>query len=118
MLGFSIGDSPQRSAKTDADTMLRIFARPIEASVGERELGRADGKLRITIETLQSMGRKEFLRHPVRNFRRAMRVEDRAVEAFHLANAASLGTQTVPKTVPSNAGGGDRAEPGDNCASF
>jgi hypothetical protein len=68
--------------QTDADTMLRIFPRPIEASVGERELGRADGKLRITIETLQSMGRKEFLRRPVRNFRRAMRVEDRAVEAF------------------------------------
>ena len=85
MLGFGIRDPAERGAKADADAMLRIFARPLEAGVGERELGRADGKLRITIETLQPMGRKEFLRHPIRNFRRAMRVEDRAVEAFHRA---------------------------------
>src|SRR6266513_2191523 len=60
------------------------------------------------------MGRKELLRRPIRNFRRAMRVEDRAVEAFHPANAALLGAQTVPQTLPSNADGSDRAESGDD----
>ena len=73
---------PSAVPKLTPTRCLRIFARPIEAGVGERELRRADGKLRITIEPLQSMGRKEFLRRPIRNFRRAMRVEDRAVERF------------------------------------
>src|SRR5580765_498087 len=99
VLRFGVRDSPERGPEADANATLRFFARPSDASVLQRERGRADGKLRITIEPLQPVRRKKFLRHPIGNFRGTMGVEDRAVEAFHSSNPTFLRAQPIPETV-------------------
>src|SRR4051812_24831524 len=97
--------------------MLRFLTRPAKPRVLEREFGRANGELRVTIETFQSMRWKELFRSPVRDLRRAMRVEDRAIETLYFLNPAFLRAETVPEILAPNADRGNRSEAGDDCAS-
>jgi hypothetical protein len=97
MFDFSAGHAAERRPETHADALLRLLARPLDSRILERKSGGDDGKLRITIEPLQPVRRKKFLRLPVWNLRRAMRVEDRAVEALDQPNASLLRPQPVPK---------------------
>ena len=119
VLGFGVRDAAERGAETHADAMLRLFARPFDAGVVERELGRGDGKLRVAIEPFQPMRRKKFFRNPDRNLRRAMRVEDRAVETSSTRRtplfSARKPFQNSSRPMPI---AGDRAEAGDDGASF
>src|SRR5450432_3302939 len=98
--------------------MLRMLARPFDARVIERQLRRGNGKLRITIEPLQSMWRKKFRRRPIRNLGRAMSVEDRGVKTFHPPDAAPFGAQAAAEIVAADAYRGNWSDAGNNGASF
>ena len=53
-LGFA--NATQRSAETDSDSILRLFAGILKARILQRELCRDDGELRVTIKPLQPQG--------------------------------------------------------------
>ena len=53
VLGFA--DAAERGAEADADAILRLFARILDARVLQRELCGRDRELRVTIEPFQAM---------------------------------------------------------------
>ena len=52
MLIFGIGYAAESGAETNADAMLRLFARIRKTGIFEGKLGRGDRKLSVTIEPL------------------------------------------------------------------
>ena len=50
-LGFA--NATQRSAETDSDAILRLFAGILKTRILQRELRRDDGELRVTIKPFQ-----------------------------------------------------------------
>src|SRR5207247_8705622 len=62
-LGFA--NATQRSAETDSDAILRLFAGMLKNRILQRELRRHDGELHVTIKPFQPLGGKRLLGLPI-----------------------------------------------------
>ena len=80
MLIFSVGYAAESGAETNADAMLRSFARIFEPGIVKREFRGSDGKLCVTIESLESMWREKIFGNPIADFAAAMRIERARIE--------------------------------------
>jgi hypothetical protein len=118
VLVFGIRNATERGPEADADTRLRLFARPRQVCVFERELSRGDSELGVTVEALEPFWRENFFRRPIRNFTGAMRIEWRCIETGDARNAAAFGADAVPELLSTNADAGDRSEASDNGATL
>src|ERR1700736_7068218 len=116
-LFFSFANAPERGAEADADSILRLFARIFQPCIIEREFGGRDGKLRITIEPLETMRREKFFWIPIANFTRAAHMERTDIKAGDPADTALLGENSVPKIFASVPDARDRTNSGDDGAS-
>jgi hypothetical protein len=96
---------------------LRFFARIFDACVVERQLRRRDGKLRVAVESLQTVRRKEFFWVPVANLAGAAHMKRARVEARDAANAALLSKNSVPKVFASSPDASNGPDPSDDRAS-
>jgi hypothetical protein len=116
MLIFRFADATECGAEAHADAVLWLFPRIFDPGVIERELGRSHRKLRIPIEPLQTLWRKEFLRIPVADFSGATHLERLRIKSGNAANPSLLGKDAVPKVFPSMPDASDGTNSGDDCA--
>src|SRR4030095_17158778 len=114
VLLFGFANAAERSSESNADALLRFLLGIFDSGVVERELGRSNRELRVTIEPFQTLRRKEFLRVPVAHFTRNTNAELRRVETSDGADAGFLGADPVPKTFDAFADASDRPQSGNN----
>src|SRR2546428_9260000 len=110
--------SDECCAKANANTMLRMLTRIYKARILQRQFRRGDGKLRIAIQSLQTMWRKKILRIPIANFARAMRIESARVECRNFDDAAFFRANTAPEILPTSTNACNRSDAGNDRATF
>src|SRR4051794_6925283 len=111
-----VGDSAECSAETDADAVLRIFARVGNAGVVECHFRGGDGELRVTVEPFQTMRRKMVFGDPVDDLSGAMSVELRCVKTRDCADTALLRAEAAPEIFAAGTDAGDRTDSGNDGA--
>src|SRR5438132_12686739 len=114
VLGFA--HAAQRGAETDADITLRLLPRVFDASVIQSEFCRGYGKLRITIEAFQTLGRKKVLGIPIQNFAGATNLERPRIKAGNPADAGFLGKDFFPEIFAATSDASDGTDSGDDRA--
>src|SRR5256885_8027706 len=83
-LGFA--DPAERRSEANADAILRLVARIVDARVLQRELCRYHRELRVTIQPFQAVWCKVVFGIPITNFARASHVEHARFEACDAVN--------------------------------
>src|SRR5437764_1205134 len=84
-LGFAY--PAQRGAETNANVILRLFARELDARVLQRELCRHNCELSVTIEPFQALRRKVVFGIPIANLAGASHMEHSRIETCDAADA-------------------------------
>src|SRR5205085_1102237 len=87
VLLFRFANAAESGAETHPDAMVWFIVRIFNSRVVERELGRRDGKLRVTIKSFQSMGRKKLFRIPILDLSGHAHTETAGVEIVDPTNA-------------------------------
>ena len=117
VLLFRFADAAERSPETDADPVLRPLLRIFNPGVIERELCRCDGKLRVAVESFQTVWREEFLRVPIINLAGDTHAKAADVKIRNRTDPGFLGENAFPKTIDAFADASNGAEAGDDNAS-
>src|SRR5947208_14878841 len=114
-LGFA--DATQRSAETDSDAILRLFARVIDVRVLQREFCGDDGELRVTIKPFQPLRRKILLGIPIANLTGTSHPKHAGIKARDAADPAPFRHDSIPKPIETDADAGNRTNTSDDRAS-
>src|SRR5206468_3308327 len=114
-LGFA--DATQRSAETDSDSILRLFAGILKARILQRELRRDNGELRVTIKPFQPLRRKKLLGIPIANFTGTSHPKHAGIKTRDAADPAPFLHDSIPKPIESDADAGNRTDTSDDRAS-
>src|SRR4029077_18706070 len=96
-LGFA--NATQRSAETDSDAILRLFAGILKARILQLELRRDDGELRVTIKPFQPLWRKKLLGIPIANFTRTSHPKHAGIKTRDAADRAALRYDSIPQRI-------------------
>src|SRR5882724_5067464 len=114
-LGFA--DATQRSAETDSDAILRLFARVIDVRVLQCELCGDDGELRVTIKPFQPLRRKILLGIPIANFTGTSHPKHGGIKTGDAADPAPFRHDSIPKPIETDADAGNRTHTSNDRAS-
>src|SRR6266545_5252261 len=114
---FRFADAAKRGAETHANPIVRFFLRIFDSGVVERELGRSDRELRVTIESLESVRWKKFFGIPIVNLSGNANAEPADVKTGNWTDAGFFGEDSFPKTFNTFADASDRTEAGNDDAS-
>src|SRR5437588_12259868 len=91
VLLFRFANAAEGGPEADADPVLRFVVRIFNSGVVERELGRSDRKLRVAVESFQSMMREKLFSVPVPNLTGDPNAKPADVETGNWANAGFFG---------------------------
>ena len=118
VLIFRLANAAECGAETYAEPMLRLFARIGDPGVIERQLRRSDGKLRVTIEPLQTMAAEKIPPGSNREISPPQCALGNAPvsKARNPADAAFLRANAIPKTIDAFADAGDGTDACDDGA--
>src|SRR5260370_7445417 len=99
VLLFRFADAAERSPETDADPVLRPLLRIFNPGVIERELCRCDGKLRVAVESFQTVWREEFFRVPIINLSGDTHAKAADVKIRNRTDPGFLRDDAFPNTI-------------------
>src|SRR6266566_10048588 len=114
-LGFA--NATQRSAETNPDSILGLFAGILKARIIQRELCRDDGELRVTIKPFQPLRRKKLLGIPIANFTGTSHPKHGGIKTRDAADPAPFRHDSIPKPIETDADAGNRTDTSDDRAS-
>src|SRR6266480_930227 len=114
-LGFA--NATQRSAETNPDSILGLFAGILKARILQRELRRDDGELRVTIKPFQPLRRKKLLGIPIANFTGTSHPKHGGIKTRDAADPAAFRHDSIPKPIETDADAGNRTDTSDDRAS-
>src|SRR5439155_14410551 len=117
VLFLGLADATQRSAETDSDAILRLFAGILKAGILQRELCGDDGELRVTIKPFQPLRRKILLGIPIANFTGTSHPKHAGVKTRDAADPAPFRHDSIPKPIETDADAGNRTDTSDDRAS-
>jgi hypothetical protein len=117
VLFFGFANATQRSAKTDSDAILRLFAGILKAGILQGELRRDDSELRVTIKPFQPLRRKKLLGIPIANFTGTSHPKHAGIKTRDAADPAPFRHDSIPKPIETDSDAGNRTDTGDDRAS-
>src|SRR5438093_5954881 len=117
VLFLSLADATQRSAETDSDSILRLFAGILKARILQRELRRDDSELRVTIKPFQPLRRKKLFGIPIANFTGTSHPKHAGIKTRDAADPGPFRHDSIPKPIETDADAGNRTDTSDDRAS-